>query len=268
MANEFYTRSLALSLAGHLAILGVCLFAAVVQGCRYRRKPAELIEFTVAIEPDTTEASVAEKADASPPERLREPPPPPPPPVIDAIADPQAPVRKPEEKPPPVRTPEERRPAERSKPEERRTPEPPRQQKKPVEKGRRVVRGPAQNKPARQTLSDEEIRKWLGQRARIGTSDSLPDSERARNFNLVREVLYEAWEQPSRAEAGVCPAEVEFEIDASGRILSPRIVRSSGSPVFDASVLEAVRRAGRVPGLSPGFLRAYPRLRVEFKLAE
>ncbi len=260
MANEFYTRSLALSLAGHLAILGVCLFAAVVQGCRYRRKPAEMIEFTVAIEPDTTEVSAAEKADASPPERLREPPPPPPPPppVIDAIADPQAPVRKPEE----------RRPAERSKPEERRTPEPPRQQKKPVEKGRRVVRGPAQNKPARQTLSDEEIRKWLGQRVRIGTADSLPDSERARNFNLVREVLYEAWEQPSRAEAGVCPAEVEFEIDASGRILSPRIVRSSGSPVFDASVLEAVRRAERVPGLSPGFLRAYPRLRVEFKLAE
>jgi TonB family protein len=246
MANEFYTRSLAVSFVLHATVAGGFLLFALLQGCAYRRHKAEMIEFTVAV--DTGDLDEPEQPAVKPPERPPDPVKPPDlPPAPDDVPAPPPKIAKPAVKPP-VKPPEK-----------------PPKVKPPIQKGRRI-KAPPQNKPVKQTLSDKEIREWLGRRARIGTVDSLPSSEQAMNFALVRNALYDAWEQPPRAEAGPRPAEVEFSLDSAGRLSGPRIVQSSGSAVFDASTLEAVRAAGRIPGLSARFLREYPKLSVEFRI--
>jgi TonB family protein len=253
MANPFYTRTSVLAAVVHGMVVLLLIAGAMIQGCLYRRKPVELIEFTVAV-------NTAENAEEPPPPPDDKPVPPPPrppdPPEPDRISEPKPPDKQPPPKKPPDKKPVEKKTAE-NKPIK----------KKPIQKGSRVVRGPPKP-PVRQTLSDEEIAKWLKNRARIGERDSLPDSEQARSFAIVHDELYAAWEQPPLSNAGTRPAEVEFALDFLGRISGARIVQSSGSPVFDNSVLEAVRRVGRVDGLSAAFLRAYPRLSVEFKLTQ
>jgi TonB family protein len=229
-------------------IILVLVLSALVQGCRYKRKKIELMEFTVAVNTaEEAEEPAPPKPDEPAPPKPRDPEPPPPlPPEPDRIPD-----KKPPEKKPPEKKPPEKKPPV----------------KKPIQKGTRVVRGP-KAPPVRQTLSDEEVAKWLRNRVRIGDKDVLPDSEQALNFALVRDALYGAWDQPVRSEAGSRPAEAEFSLDSSGRLSAARIIQSSGSPVFDASVLETIRRVGRIDGLSARFLRSFPRLSVEFKLSE
>ena len=232
MAGSFYTRSSIFSIVLHGLIIVLFLSWALVQGCLYRRKKVELIEFTVAVNTtDTEEETTLDKEE--PPKE--EPP------------KPREPDKPPALPPEPDRVPEVK--------------------KKPIQKGKRVVKGP-KKPPVKQTLSDEEIAKWLRNRARIGEQTSLPNSEQARNFAIVRNELYAAWEQPVRSDAGVRPAEAEFSLDSRGSISAVRIIQSSGSPVFDQSVLAAIQRAGRIDGLSAAFLRAYPRLSVEFKLTD
>jgi outer membrane biosynthesis protein TonB len=258
MSGSFYRRTSILSTVAHGLIILVLVLSALVQGCRYKRKKIELMEFTVAVNTaEEAEEPVLPKPDEPAPPKPRDPEPPPPlPPEPDRIPEPKPPDKK-----PPERKPEEKKPLEK-KPPDKKPPD-----KKPIQKGTRVVRGP-KAPPVRQTLSDEEIAKWLRQRVRIGDKDVLPDSEQALNFALVRDALYDAWDQPVRSEAGSRPAEAAFSLDNSGRLSAPRIIQSSGSPVFDASVLEAIRRVGRIDGLSARFLRSFPRLSVEFKLSE
>ena len=122
----------------------------------------------------------------------------------------------------------------------------------------------------RQTLTDEEIRKWLGKRVKIGEKTSLPQNDLSLNYSLIKNALYDAWNQPSREAAGFHPAEVAFSVGPGGRIQNPRLQTPSGSAAFDQSVLDAVRRAGSIPGLSAEFLREYrdKDLVIEFKLSD
>ena len=253
MAASFYRRTSILATVIHGVIILALVLSALVQGCRYRRKKIELMEFTVAVNTaEEAEEPGPPKPDDPEPPKPRDPGSPPPlPPVPDHIPDKKPPDRKPPDRKPPDRKPPDRKPPDRI----------------PIDRGRRVVRGP-KAPPVRPTLSDAEIAKWLRSRVRIGDKDVLPDSEQALSFAIVRDALYDAWDQPVRSEAGSRPAEAEFSLDSSGRISAARIIQSSGSPVFDASVLEALRRAGRVDGLSARFLRTFPRLSVEFKLTE
>ena len=252
MSGSFYRRTSIISTVVHGLIILVLVLSALVQGCRYRRRKIELMEFTVAVNTaEEAEDPAPPKPDEPAPPRPRDPEPPPPLPLPDRIPEPKPPDKKPPDKKPPDKKPPDKKPPD----------------KKPIQKGARVVRGP-KVPPVRQTLSDEEIKKWLGKRVQIGDKDVLPDSEQALNFALVRDALYGAWDQPVRSAAGSRPAEAEFSLDSSGRLSAARIIQSSGSPVFDASVIEAIRRVGRIDGLSARFLRSFPRLSVEFKLSE
>jgi len=252
MSGSFYRRTSIISTVVHGLIILVLVLSALVQGCRYRRRKIELMEFTVAVNTaEEAEDPAPPKPDEPAPPRPRDPEPPPPLPLPDRIPEPKPPDKKPPDKKPPDKKPPDKKPPD----------------KKPIQKGARVVRGP-KVPPIRQTLSDEEIKKWLGKRVQIGDKDVLPDSEQALNFALVRDALYGAWDQPVRSAAGSRPAEAEFSLDSSGRLSAARIIQSSGSPVFDASVIEAIRRVGRIDGLSARFLRSFPRLSVEFKLSE
>jgi len=262
MSGSFYRRTSIISTVVHGLIILVLVLSALVQGCRYRRKKIELMEFTVAVNTaEEAEEPAPPEPDEPEPPKPRDPEPPPPLPLPDRIPEPKPPDKKPPDKKPPDKKPPDKKPPDK-KPPDKKPPD-----KKPIQKGARVVRGP-KVPPVRQTLSDEEIKKWLGNRVQIGDKDVLPDSEQALNFALVRDALYGAWDQPVRSAAGSRPAEAEFSLDSSGRLSAARIIQSSGSPVFDASVIEAIRRVGRIDGLSARFLRSFPRLSVEFKLSE
>lgn len=237
-------KGFAWSVAIHAAFLAVLALGGAIGGCRLRKQPLELSEFTIAVEPSAAE-------EAPPPQPKPEVKPPPDPPKPDDIAPPK-PQPKPKPKPKPKPEPKKE---EKKKPEPKK--EPP---KKPeIKKGKRVTRKVESTvKPKeRQTLSDAEIEKWLNKRAKIGETTSLPKNEVSLNASLLKNGIYDAWTPPPRSASGTRPAIVSFKISADGTLHSPRIVESSGSSAYDASCLEAVHRVGRVPGLSAAFIREY-----------
>lgn len=230
------TRFGVISVVGHVVVIAILLSYASIKGCQMRRKPLEIKELTIAIDPFEEEAKPVEETKVEVPKT------PPPPPKPDDIAlEKKSPPKKPD---PPKK--------------DEKKPEP----KKPkIEKGKRVTRNPpikSTVKPKeKQTLTDEEIKKWLDKRIpiRVGETTSLPTSEDSLYVSIIIRTLYDAWDQPSRESAGTRPAQVAFNIGAGGRISNPRIVSSSGSAAFDASALDAVRRTGSISGLSADFIR-------------
>ena len=233
---ESKAKGFAISLVAHAAVILALFLAHWVGGCRMRKEPLKLVEFTVAVDPSMT----MEEPPAPPAPDVK--PPPPPPARPDDIVRPTP--KKPEPKKPEPKKPEPKKP-------EPKKPQPPK-----IEKGKRVNR-PVESKVkprTPQTLSDEEVAKLLNRGATIGETTSLPDNEVSRNASLLMNALYDAWTPPA---APGRPAEVTFAISPDGTLLSARISSSSGDAAFDASCLEAVRRVGRVRGLSAAFIRAY-----------
>ncbi len=243
-----YFRASVISVLLHVLVIGGVLFFAVLRGCLFKKQQVEIVEFTIAVDP------VEEELPPKEPEQSR--PEPKPEPKPDDI-----PLPKPKPKPDP--------PEPKPKPK----PEPKKPEKPRIEKGKRVnkpVAKPTAKPREKQTLTDEEIKKWLGKRVRIGETTSLPKNDLSLNFSLIKNALYDAWNQPAREAAGFRPAEVAFSVGTGGRIQNPRLQTSSGSAIFDQSVLAAVHRTGSIPGLSAEFLREYrnQELVIEFKLSE
>lgn len=225
-------KGIAWSAAIHVALVAALLLGGVIGGCRLRKQRLEIVDFTIAVDP-------APEVEEPKPEPQVKPPPTPPRP--DDIVQ-QKPRPKPKPKP---------------KPEPKK--EPPKKEPPKIEKGKRVTKkidSPVKPKE-RQTLTDDEIRKWLGKRAKIGEKTSLPSNEISLNASLLKESLYDAWTPPSKSASGSRPAVVVFRISSDGTLHSPKIETSSGSAAYDESCLEAVRRVGRVSGLSQMFIREY-----------
>ena len=280
------------SIAFHGIVLAL-LFVMTVFPFHRRRKLPEIVEFTVVLdqpEPESVDPPTP-TPDPPPEEPIEDEPPPepekpdalpPPPPEEKPVVIPKKPPEKkpPEKKPPPKKPPEKKPPPK--KPPEKKPPE-----KKPFQKGKRIeaVKPPEKPKqdftklkpatrpvattkttPTEKPLSRDEIMKALQAGARPGTRNALPNDELSRCVSLVRNALYEAWEQPALGDAGPRPAHLEIRLDASGRIVSYRIVQSSGSALFDQTVLRAAARTLPIRGLSTAFLKQYEVLTVEFKL--
>lgn len=227
----------------HAAFVAILVLGGAISGCRLRKQPLEIADFTIAVDP-------AEAEETPPPPPKPEVKTPPPPPKPDDIVQPKKDPPKPKKKDPPK---PKKDPPKKDPPKK----DPP---KKPeIKKGKRVTRKVESNvKPKeRQTLTDAEIEKWLNKRARVGETTSLPKNEISLNASLLKNGIYDAWTPPPRSASGTRPAVVSFKISADGTPYSPRIVESSGSAAYDASCLEAVRRVGRVAGLSAAFIREY-----------
>lgn len=246
------TRFGIISIVGHVVVIGLLLSYASIRGCQMRRKPIEIKELTVAIDPFEEEAKPVEETKVEPPKT------PPPPPKTDDIAI----EKKPEPKKPEPK-------------KEEKKPEPKKPERPKIEKGPRVTRKPPPIKSTvkpkeKQTLTDEEIKKWLDKRVpiRAGETTSLPTSDYGLYLSIIKQALYDAWDQPSREVAGTRPAEIAFDIGMGGRITNPRVSKSSGSAAFDASALEAVRRTGSISGLSADFIRECGRggIVIEFQI--
>lgn len=236
---------IAWSAAIHAAVLALILFGGILGGCRVRRQRLESVDFTIAVDP-----MLAEEAEPPAPQARPEPPAPPRPDDIvqpKPRKDPPKPKKDPPKKDPPKKDP----------------PKP-----KKIEKGRRVTKkidSPVKPKE-RQTLTDAEIEKWLGRRAKIGDHTSIPGNEVSMNVAILRNCLYDAWMPPPKSASGVRPTVVVFGVGRDGSLLSPKVSVSSGSAAYDASCVEAVRRVGRIPELTQAFIRAYgENCEVEFK---
>lgn len=235
-----YGKTTAISIALHAAIIIAVASAASIRGCRMKKEPLEIVDFTIAVEPSAAPEPEPPKPD---PPKAKEPDPPKP----DDIA-----IERPKPKP---KDPPKEKPKEKQKP-------------KPIVKGRRIE-APVESKvkpKEKQTLTDEEIKKWLGKRAKIGETTSLPSNEKSLNVSILVNSLYEAWLPPPAAASGSRPATVEFKISGDGMLHDPRIVESSGSPAYDQTCLDAVRRVSRITGLTAAFIKEYgAACPVEFK---
>lgn len=227
-------KSTVAALALHVAVALACVLAGVIGGCRFKKQKVEIVDFTIAVDPAVEEPEVVQP---KPPEVK----PPEPPPQKDDIAQPKPKPPEPKPKPKP--------------PEPKPKPKP-----KPIEKGKRINKTTVKSTVTpkeKQTLTDAEIEKWLAKRARIGEKTSLPKNEQSMNVSILMNSFYEAWQPPSRESSGYRPATLVFGISKDGTLTNPRVVASSGSVVYDNSCLEAIRRVGRVRGLSAKFIDEY-----------
>lgn len=236
-----------LSVAGHVAVIALVIFYANSKGCLHTKKPLEVVDFTIAVDP-------YEEPDQPDPPKEPEEVKPAPKPEPEEI-----PVVKPKPKPKPKKP--EPKKVEKKKPE-----------KPKIVKGKRVTRKQTlvktTVKPKGPTMSEAEIRKFLKGRTpvTIGERTSLPANERSWNASIIKKTLYSAWRQPSRETAGRCVAMVTISLGRGGTLSNPRITSSSGSATFDQSALAAVRAVTRIPELSEAFIRETPEIIVEFKI--
>ena len=286
------------SLKWSCALHGVLLFSAIVLPLLpvFRSKEKEIpAVFTVVLdenliepnvpkqaEPAQKPAPATKQAEPEPEEAEPEPDAPPPAPLPEPPKDALVIEKKkpqPEKPKPPVKKPE--------KPVEKKVEK--LIDKKPFVKGKRIEVPTKPAKPAQpkfdemykpfdpskpvstkpltdKMLSRGEIEKALGMGARAGTQNSIPDDEVSRCVILVRRAMYEAWDQPGAGDAGTRPALLDIRLDSTGRIVNYQIRQSSGSSLFDQTVLKAAANMAPIRGLSLAFLKQYETLTVEFKL--
>lgn len=128
-------------------------------------------------------------------------------------------------------------------------------------KMRQTGKGTAREKP----LSQAEIQKALNAGARFGASNQLAENEIQRCVSLVAAALKRHWTEEFQWSQGLVSVHLELRLGAGGRIRDARIVRSSGDPQVDRSVLLAARNTGAVPGLTPRFLAQYETFVIEMK---
>lgn len=231
----------------------------------FQKQPVEIVEFTVVL--DENLIPPAPQTDKRPPKQ---------PPKVDPeqdVVEPE-PLKK---LPDPIKDAVVMDKIKKEKEKEKlKDPPKPKDPEKPKEfkKGERVklpVEKPKVDftKLKRVTdkqLSPNEIAKALASGAKSGTRNQVPANEISLCVGLVRNALYDAWDQPGQGEAGSRPAKLYIRLDASGRISSYRISQSSGSAHFDTTVLKAAANCPAIRGLSVAFLKEHDELTIEFKL--
>lgn len=230
----------------------------------FRKPPVEIVEFTVVLDENLIQP-------AQPPDKPTPKDPPKPKDEPDVIEP-----DRPKPLPAPVR---DAVVVEKIKPKEPEKPKPlpkPKEPEKPktFKKGERVQLPPDKPKVdftklkrvTDKKLTTREIANALASGAKVGARNQLPSNEISLCVSLVRNALYEAWEQPGESEAGSRPAKLLIRLDGRGRIISYRIMQSSGSAHFDTTVLKAAANCPPIRGLTVAFLNQHDELTIEFKL--
>ncbi len=254
-----------ISLRWSCVLHGLVLLCAIVIPLlpAFQKQPIEIVEFTVVLEENLIPpAPQPDKEPTKQPPKIDEPD------VVEPV-----PLKK---LPDPVKDAvvlEKKKPKEPDKPKD---PPKPKEPDKPKEfkKGERVKLPPEKPKVdftklkrvTDKQLSSKEIASALASGAKVGTRNQLPANEISLCVSLVRNALYEAWDQPGESEAGSRPAKLYIRLDAAGRISIYRITQSSGSAHFDSTVLKAAANCGPIRGLTVAFLKQHDEMTIEFKL--
>ncbi len=84
----------------------------------------------------------------------------------------------------------------------------------------------------------------------------------------IRQSLYGRWQQPTSVftQQGRAVTTLALRIDKTGSIIRAWIVRSSGNPVMDQSVLDAARAVGRFQALPVGLGQESYEIEIDFEL--
>ena len=229
-------------------------------------------------DPATEKGEYQEGEDKPDVAEVKEPEPLPKPPEPVAALEPE--VKKPEVKP---------KPEIKPKPEVKPKPKPKEKPKIEVSKTKVVRRSPSNVKPEKRVrLTEAEIRRLLNQGARTAARASLseqdlrrviqsgiklsdqgaPLTEEMLYLELIRATMYSAWNQPSSAAANGLVTKVEINLNPDGSITGNQMVRGSGSPAMDDSVLKAVNSVRRISGVPASFLERHRNITIAFQLTD
>ncbi len=231
-------KSFLISLSIHGVLFAAFIIAVFGSGC-FAKKPVEIVEFTVAVDPKMLpepEEEVKEKPQKEPeikPEEIKK---------DDIVIEKQ----KPKEPPKKVEPPKKKEEPKKEKPK-----------KKPIVKGKRITKTTTVPNSEPQRLSEKEIKDLLNKGAKIGAKTSIPKNEVSRYASILMNQLEEAWDAPTKEEMGTRPTVVLFGIANDGTLINPRVKSSSGSPKQDRSCIDAIRRVGKVHGLSRAFIEEH-----------
>jgi len=147
-------------------------------------------------------------------------------------------------------------------------PEEPKPKPKVQKSTKRVTR--TEPKPNQPKLSPEEIRKLLAAGAKISDrtsipTDSFPD---AWYYALVKQAMYDAWNQPSgpAVPAGLRTI-VLIRVERNGTITRRTIVKTSGNALMDDSVMKAVQSVSRLRPLPEHWNVASKDIDITFDLS-
>ncbi|MEI8243633.1 MAG: energy transducer TonB [bacterium] len=272
-----FRQSFLAALIGHFALIIAVIVVSVLPGCRHP-KPVDLSSFA-NVDIRNIETTKPLSRIKPPPENVIPPPPLPPTDVRDPGLPPDPvpprPVVAPTPKPPDRDTegtlPDRSPPHDRIKPAVSnaadRTAVSPVPVVRSAVRTTRVLTTPGVRRAPRM-LTPGELDPLGGLAAPIGASNSVPMDERQRCLLLIKRALYDVWDRPTLADAGHQPTLLEVRFDVSGRVVSAAVSQSAGSEAMDRSVLLAAKRVTRVEGLTPVFLKEYPKLTIEFTVTE
>ena len=264
-------RTFLLALGLHLAAFVFFWIAALV----IHRTPDVIIPIDMTVVPPWAE----EKPDDPEPD-----PNPPPPPK------PEPPKPKPEPKPAPkpdpvpekvpdavVKEPEKPKPKPKftkgklvTKPEKKHEKKAP--EKPDFRKNAKLIKNPPKNvtRYGKATAHDKpmdprEFEKALASGARIGATNQLAANEEQRCVSLIAAALKRHWTEDFNWTESTQSVHLLIQLGPGGVLRGWRIIRSSGDPQVDRSVLAAAKTTGSVPGLTAAFLSKYPEITIEMK---
>ena len=93
-----------------------------------------------------------------------------------------------------------------------------------------------------------------------------PDSPVAWYYAMVKQIMYEAWQQPSNlANAGRPVAFVTIRVKRDGTITDWQMTRPSGNALMDESVKRAVQLVKRLKPLPPQFIGPSQDIEITFE---
>ncbi len=117
---------------------------------------------------------------------------------------------------------------------------------------------------AHPTLSDSDVRALLATDMKFGKGDPVTQDD-AYN-ELVRKILYRAWDQPGSLGVVGLKVHVQLTVAPDGRIVASRLVSGSGNSVMDNSVMQAVRSVSRLNGVPGEYFSRHHTITVAFEL--
>lgn len=279
--NVMSTANVVLALVIHVAcFLGFFLFARL----HFKQKETVIpIDLTVVVNENLDGNEDEPPPLDDPPPKPPDPPkpvtPPPPPPKVDTKVD--AVVKEPEKKKPekPKETLEERLKRMREsvkakepekKPEEKK-PEPPKKTKEELLKERmeqmrnsaKTVKIKVPDKPsgngrtAKQTMTEDQIRKLLSQGYTPGKTTQLATSTMQLCLSRIQMAINARWAQvnPRIGAEGYVLIAVRF--NSAGQMVNCRLSESCGDKTSDSAALTVVRTVGPIAGLDKEFVREF-----------
>ncbi|NLE66930.1 MAG: TonB C-terminal domain-containing protein [Lentisphaerae bacterium] len=239
MKNPIY-RNTVISAALHIGLV-VALLILSSGSCRRARKPREITMMATLVD------TVPPRPEPPAPKPPAPEPAPKPAPPKDAIPEPAPPKPKPKPKP---------------------KPEPPKPKPKPEPPKPR----PKQEPPKPPPLTEKQLKDILSRS--IKPSDlarALPASPGRFDwyYESLREIMYGAWIPPrSLSKRSGLVTVVVIRVFRDGTLGRREMRKSSGNPLMDQSVMDAVKSISRVDPLPGGLGAAYEDITVDFELTE